>query len=144
MDLCVIEYIESCDLPTRFATFRLHGFCETGLEGQRKEHVVLTLGEFDTQSPVLARVHSECLTGDGLFSLRCDCGPQLEAAMQIIAEAGQGALFYLRRRQDWSEQSAGVPSARSGCRHVRANKALGLVPISNFYEIAPMAQVGHS
>jgi GTP cyclohydrolase II len=74
--------------------FVMHGFSDDGLE---KEHVVLTMGDIRGDEPVLARVHSECLTGDALFSLRCDCGPQLQAAMHKIALAGRGAIFYLRQ-----------------------------------------------
>ncbi len=83
-----------CRLPTRFADFALHGFADpaTGLE-----HVALTLGDFSDGAPVLLRLHSECLTGDTLFSLRCDCGPQLEAALRGIAAEGRGALVYLRQ-----------------------------------------------
>lgn len=77
-----------------WATFRLHAFVEPATG---KEHVALTLGEVGNGEPVLSRIHSECLTGDALFSLRCDCGPQLEAALQKIAEEGRGALFYLRQ-----------------------------------------------
>jgi GTP cyclohydrolase II len=62
-----------------------------------KEHVVLTLGDVSGDEPLLARVHSECLTGDALFSMRCDCGNQLQAALEAIAEEGRGALFYLRQ-----------------------------------------------
>ncbi len=89
-----VEYITSCKLPTPWATFQLHAFVEhdTG-----KEHVVLTLGEVGDGAPVLARVHSECLTGDGLFSQRCDCGAQLETALMRIAAEGRGALIYLRQ-----------------------------------------------
>lgn len=74
--------------------FSLHAFVapETG-----KEHVMLTLGDVGNGAPVLARVHSECLTGDGLFSQRCDCGAQLEAALEFIASEGRGALLYLRQ-----------------------------------------------
>ena len=50
-----------------------------------------------SDEPVLARVHSECLTGDALFSMRCDCGNQLQAALKAIAAEGRGALFYLRQ-----------------------------------------------
>ncbi len=83
-----------CRLPTRFADFALHGFADpaTGLE-----HVALTLGDFSDGAPVLLRLHSECLTGDTLFSLRCDCGPQLEASLRGIAAEGRGALVYLRQ-----------------------------------------------
>ena len=84
-----VRFIESCRLPTPFAVFDMHGFEEID-SGQ--EHVVLTLGDVTDGQPVLARTHSECLTGDALFSMRCDCGYQLEQALQAIAEGGRGAL----------------------------------------------------
>lgn len=89
-----LDYVTSCKLPTPWAMFQLHAFVvpETG-----KEHVMLTLGEVGNGEPVLARVHSECLTGDGLFSQRCDCGAQLETALEMIAAEGRGALLYLRQ-----------------------------------------------
>lgn len=74
--------------------FAMHGFCETETD---KEHVVLTMGDVGGDAPVLTRIHSECLTGDALFSLRCDCGAQLQAAMHRIAIEGRGAIFYLRQ-----------------------------------------------
>lgn len=89
-----LDYVASCALPMPWATFRLHAFVEPATG---KEHVAITLGDVANGEPVLARIHSECLTGDALFSLRCDCGPQLEAALQKIAEEGRGALFYLRQ-----------------------------------------------
>ena len=89
-----IRFIESSQLPTQWATFTIHGF-EDNNTG--KEHVALTLGDVSDGEPVLARVHSECLTGDALFSMRCDCGPQLEQALKNIAEEGRGALLYLRQ-----------------------------------------------
>jgi|TARA_Y100001968_G_scaffold129967_2_gene118653 GTP cyclohydrolase II len=72
----------------------MHGFLE---EATGKEHVVLTMGNVSDGQPVLGRLHSECLTGDALFSLRCDCGFQLEAALKAIADEGRGALLYLRQ-----------------------------------------------
>ena len=90
----VLRYIESSRLPTRWGTFDIHGFEDAELG---KEHVVLSLGDIDDGQPVLARIHSECLTGDALFSMRCDCGSQLQAAMEKIAEEGRGAIFYLRQ-----------------------------------------------
>jgi GTP cyclohydrolase II len=72
----------------------MHGFEDVEND---KEHVVLTLGDVGDGEPVLTRVHSECLTGDALFSMRCDCGAQLQAAMERIAEEGRGAILYLRQ-----------------------------------------------
>lgn len=89
-----IRYVESSRLPTPWAVFDMHGFEDDETD---KEHVVLTLGDFSDGEPVLCRVHSECLTGDALFSLRCDCGAQLHSALQKIAEEGRGALLYLRQ-----------------------------------------------
>ena len=89
-----VRFIETCRLPTPFAVFDMHVFEEVE-SGQ--EHVVLTLGNVSDGQPVLARTHSECLTGDALFSMRCDCGYQLEQALQSIASEGRGALLYLRQ-----------------------------------------------
>jgi GTP cyclohydrolase II len=89
-----LEYVTTCDLPTPWATFRLHAFVDR-LSG--KEHLAMTLGAIDDGAAVLARIHSECLTGDALFSQRCDCGAQLEASLQKIATEGRGAVFYLRQ-----------------------------------------------
>lgn len=89
-----VTFVESCKLPTPWGMFEMHGFSDSALD---KEHVVLTMGDVGSGEPVLARVHSECLTGDGLFSLRCDCGPQLQAAMHKVATAGRGVIFYLRQ-----------------------------------------------
>jgi GTP cyclohydrolase II len=89
-----LAYVTSCDLPTPWATFRLHAFAE---HASGKEHVALTLGDVGNGEPVLGRIHSECLTGDALFSQRCDCGAQLEHALKMIAAEGRGALLYLRQ-----------------------------------------------
>ena len=89
-----VRYVESCRLPTPFGVFDMHGFEEID-SGQ--EHIALTLGEIDDGDPVLARTHSECLTGDALYSMRCDCGYQLEEAMRSIAIEGRGLLLYLRQ-----------------------------------------------
>ncbi len=89
-----VRFVESSKLPTAFGEFEMHGFEDVSTG---KEHVVLSMGDLSEDKPVLARIHSECLTGDALFSMRCDCGSQLQAAMQYIAEAGRGAIFYLRQ-----------------------------------------------
>lgn len=89
-----VRFIESSRLPTSWGEFDIHGFED---DQNNKEHVVLTLGDVGDGEPVLTRVHSECLTGDALFSLRCDCGNQLQAALKAISEEGRGAVFYLRQ-----------------------------------------------
>jgi GTP cyclohydrolase II len=89
-----IRFVESCKLPTPFGMFVMHGFSDDETD---KEHVVLTMGDIHSPEPVLARIHSECLTGDALFSMRCDCGPQLQAAMHKISVMGRGVIFYLRQ-----------------------------------------------
>ena len=89
-----VRYIESCRLPTPGGVFDMHGFEEVD---SGKEHIALTLGDVNDGQPVLGRTHSECLTGDALFSMRCDCGYQLEEAMRAIALEGRGILMYLRQ-----------------------------------------------
>ncbi|MBK70367.1 MAG: GTP cyclohydrolase II [Euryarchaeota archaeon] len=81
-------------LPTDKGEFRIRVFndSETGMD-----HVALTLGEMKGPDPVLVRVHSECLTGDAFGSLRCDCGPQLDAAIGMIQDVGWGCILYLRQ-----------------------------------------------
>jgi 3,4-dihydroxy 2-butanone 4-phosphate synthase/GTP cyclohydrolase II len=86
--------VASPKLPTRFGEFTLYAYQN---ELDNKTHLALVMGDVDTDEPVLVRVHSECLTGDAFFSARCDCGPQLERAMQQIAEGGRGIIVYLRQ-----------------------------------------------
>ncbi|MGG3738743.1 bifunctional 3,4-dihydroxy-2-butanone-4-phosphate synthase/GTP cyclohydrolase II [Aeribacillus pallidus] len=81
-------------LPTDFGTFRVFGYTND-IDG--KEHVALVKGEISGDEPVLVRVHSECLTGDVFGSHRCDCGPQLAAALTQIEEEGKGVLLYMRQ-----------------------------------------------
>ncbi|MCT0226387.1 bifunctional 3,4-dihydroxy-2-butanone-4-phosphate synthase RibB/GTP cyclohydrolase II RibA [Synechococcus sp. CS-1328] len=82
-------------LPSAFGTFRAIGY-RNELDGS--EHVAIVKGSPETSTgPVLVRVHSECLTGDAFGSLRCDCRPQLETAMQMIEAAGEGVVVYLRQ-----------------------------------------------
>lgn len=89
-----VKFVAQATLPTEWGDFTIHGF-EDLLTG--KEHIVLAMGDVSAADSVLCRVHSECLTGDALFSLRCDCGPQLQYAMQEVAQAGCGMILYLRQ-----------------------------------------------
>lgn len=81
-------------MPTDFGTFRAVAYTNE-LDG--KEHVAFVKGTIDPEHPVLVRVHSECLTGDVFHSHRCDCGPQLAAAMSAIEQQGSGILLYMRQ-----------------------------------------------
>ncbi|WP_096224957.1 bifunctional 3,4-dihydroxy-2-butanone-4-phosphate synthase/GTP cyclohydrolase II [Geobacillus sp. FJAT-46040] len=81
-------------LPTEFGEFRAIGYTNV-LDG--KEHVALVKGEIIPDEPILVRVHSECLTGDVFGSCRCDCGPQLHAALRQIEAEGRGVLLYMRQ-----------------------------------------------
>jgi 3,4-dihydroxy 2-butanone 4-phosphate synthase / GTP cyclohydrolase II len=102
-----VERVTEANLPTPWARFRVIGYRDT-LSGA--EHVAMVLGDVrqeaadagdpaapGSDAPVLVRMHSECLTGDALHSLRCDCGFQRDAALKMIADAGRGALVYLRQ-----------------------------------------------
>jgi 3,4-dihydroxy 2-butanone 4-phosphate synthase/GTP cyclohydrolase II len=89
-----VTSVVSAHLPTSLGAFRIHGFRE---EEFGADHVALSLGDVRTNEPVLVRIHSECLTGDALGSLRCDCGSQRSVALQRIAEEGRGIFVYLRQ-----------------------------------------------
>ncbi|WP_033136609.1 GTP cyclohydrolase II [Aeromonas finlandensis] len=89
-----VTLVAKSKLPTPWGTFTLVGFQEAGTG---KDHAALVMGDVSGDEPVLGRIHSECLTGDALFSLRCDCGFQLQAAMENIAKAGRGVLLYVRQ-----------------------------------------------
>jgi GTP cyclohydrolase II len=88
-----IETIQA-KLPTKWGDFTLYALEKSS---DNKEHVGLGMGEISTNEPLLVRVHSECLTGDAFSSLRCDCGPQLDAALEKIAKEGRGLVVYLRQ-----------------------------------------------
>lgn len=92
----LIEKVVAVDMPTRYGHFKLVVFRETG-NPQSGEHLALIKGEWKQDEPVLVRVHSSCFTGDILGSLRCDCGEQLHAAMELVQAAGQGVVLYMNQ-----------------------------------------------
>ncbi|KFA58659.1 GTP cyclohydrolase II [Gilliamella sp. Choc4-2] len=89
-----LRHIAQAKLPTPWGCFTIAGFEEIATS---KDHVALIFGDITEPVPILTRIHSECLTGDALFSLRCDCGFQLEAALKQIAKEGKGILIYHRQ-----------------------------------------------
>lgn len=89
-----VERMTCARIPTEFGEFQL---CHFRNNLDDKEHLALVIGDVEEQQDVLVRVHSECFTGDTLGSLRCDCGPQLQRSMQLIAGEQRGVIIYLRQ-----------------------------------------------
>jgi 3,4-dihydroxy 2-butanone 4-phosphate synthase/GTP cyclohydrolase II len=90
----LVRQVAEAALPTGYGAFRIHAY-ESLIDKQH--HVALVMGEVKPDDKVLVRVHSQCLTGDIFSSSRCDCGEQLHRALELIGQAGQGVLLYLRQ-----------------------------------------------
>ncbi|UMP03425.1 bifunctional 3,4-dihydroxy-2-butanone-4-phosphate synthase/GTP cyclohydrolase II [Amycolatopsis sp. EV170708-02-1] len=137
---CLVEHVADATLPTRFGEFRARAYRSTS---DGSEHLAITLGDVSaagsTRDGVLARVHSECLTGDVFGSLRCDCGTQLDQALRTIQAEGRGVVVYLRGHEGRGIGLAHKIRAYSlqeqGLDTVDANVAQGLPVDSRSYDV---------